>query len=702
MGVIIGVDIGGTFTDIVGVDLDSRSLWVHKVPTTPLDHTQGFIDGMHGVLEKMGRSVEDVENVIHGTTVGTNSILEKKGAVIGILSTEGFEDTLYIGRQKRSNMYDLFMEPETPVFLCERRRIKGIPERIDSFGNVLVPLDETSVKKAVKDLVENHHVQSIAVSFLFSFVNSAHEKRVKEIINNLYPHITVSLSSDIDPQFREYERLCLTAFDAYVKPVVGNYLKRLQDRLSEEKVNAPLHIMLSQGGIASVKVTLQRAVGTLLSGVAAGVIGGRAAGEYAGEDNVITLDVGGTSADVSLITGKKPLIATEGTIGSYPLRQPMVDVNTIGAGGGSIAYVDEAGNLRVGPESAGSLPGPVCYGRGGVMPTVTDASLVLGFLSSDGLAGGTLRLDDNSARKAIQEQISEPLKLELAQAASGIHRIINAAMADAVRLVSVQKGYDPRQYSLVAFGGAGGIHACAVASQLGIKRIIIPEVSGVLAAYGLLVAKIESQEWMTFRTKMRDLTFEEFNKAIMYLEDKCLKSIKKDGIDGTKLQKEYVAMMRYLGQSYELPVHLSWNDSNEKIIDEAIEAFHLTHERIYGQHNKNNETELVSLRVTVKHMVTKEDMKTLNLAETEGKNNLQTRRVYFDEYSDYVDTPIYSKNSLPKNEVIYGPAIVSQVDTTIVVRPNWSVRLTNNHSLMMEAQEGTNNINRSEMNTTNV
>jgi N-methylhydantoinase A len=702
MGVIIGVDIGGTFTDIVGVDLDSGTLWTHKVPTTPLDHTSGFIDGLQGVLKKMERPVHDIENVIHGTTVGTNAILEKKGAKIGILATEGFEDILYIGRQKRSQMYDLFMDPETPVFLCPRRRVKGIPERMDATGQVLVPLDKESIAQGVKDLVENHGVQSIAVNFLFSFMNSEHEQTAEKIIKQLYPGISVSLSSRVDPQFREYERCCLTAFDAYVRPVVGNYLERLQRRLVEEGVHAPLHIMLSQGGIASVKVTIERAVGTLLSGVAAGVIGGKAAGENVGDQNVITLDVGGTSADVSLVTGSKPFIATEGKIGSFPLRQPMVDVNTIGAGGGSIAFVDEAGNLRVGPQSAGSLPGPVCYGRGGVMPTVTDASLVLGYLSSEGLVGGALPLDKELASEAINRHICQPLNLELTKAASGIHRIINAAMADAVRLVSVQRGYDPRKFSLVAFGGAGGIHACSVASQLGIERVIIPEGSGVLAAYGLIVAEIEAQEWKTYRVATKDLTVETLNKVIKSLEAKCMESIENDGSSETDLQREYVAMMRYVGQSYELPVPLSLIEMNGKVIETAIADFHQIHERVYGQNNRNSETELVSLRVTLRHLVTEEDVKSLKMVSSQLNQPIHHRQVYFDECADYVETPVYPKSLLPKEEVIHGPAIIAQVDTTIIVRPNWSVKLTSNDNLIMERHVDAKQMNQQKGNVSGV
>lgn len=688
MGVLIGIDIGGTFTDIVGIDLQNKEIQTLKVPTTNDDHSQGFMLGIKNVLDKMNRHVEDVIQIVHGTTVGTNAILEEKGAKIGILTTEGFEDTLEIGRQKRSDMYNLFMDPETPIFLCPRKRIIGIEERIDPHtGKAFVPIDEKRILQAVKKLVEEYGVESIAVNYLFSFINPEHEKITEQIINENYPQISVSLSSQVDPQFREYERLCLTAFDAYVKPVVGRYLEKLQNKLSEEKIQSPIYIMLSQGGVTEVETLKKRSVGTLLSGVAAGVLGGKEAGRQSNENNVITLDVGGTSADVSLIVEGKSLIATEGVIRSYPLRIPMVDIHTIGAGGGSIAYVDEAKNLRVGPESAGAIPGPACYGRGGQRPTITDASLILGYLNEKGLAGGSLPLNKTLAKKAIEKHVSEPLGLDLIKAAMGIHQIINAKMADAIRLVTVKRGYDPRIFALVSFGGAGGLHACAIADELDINKIIIPATPGVLSANGLIVSNIEAQEWMSYTENTKKLDLTALQEAITRLENKCLASMLRHDISASDLQRELTLMMRYVGQSYDIPVSVSLDESLELNIDRSIKDFHQYHEQIYGHSDPNNETEIVSLRVTYKYPILDSALK-LELHRSDNTLNDSSeviyREVYFDRFKEFVKTPVYDKSKLSINERTRGPLIVEQADTTILVNPGWSVIRNDNGNLVLE------------------
>src|SRR5436190_3485957 len=500
----IGVDIGGTFTDIVALDREGR-LTLTKVPSTPKDLLEGVHAAVRSILSITGAEPGDIEHFIHGTTVATNAILEQRGAVTAVLTTAGFEDVLELGRMKRSRMYDLAMDPETPTFLAPRRRRVGIRERLDAKGRVLVPLNETDVRTAALGL-RAQGVQAIAVCYLFSFVNPAHERRTREIIAELAPEISVSLSSDVDPTFREYERLCVTAFDAYLGPVVKRYLAGLADTLRGLGVPAVPLIMRSRGGIVSAALAAQQPVTLFLSGPAAGVIGAGFAAERSGVRDFVSLDMGGTSNDVGVVRDGKPLLASEGSIGPYPVRTPMVDVSTIGAGGGSIAWIDAAGGLRVGPRSAGAEPGPACYGRGGDQATVTDASLVLGYLDPARFADGLMTLDVAAAERAVAA-IGRRLGVDAVTAAAGIHRVVNARMADQIRLVTIKRGYDPRQFSLVVLGGAGPVHGAALAEEMGMAEVLVPEAPGVLAAFGLLAAAIEHHHARTLqaRTDVADL-----------------------------------------------------------------------------------------------------------------------------------------------------------------------------------------------------
>ena len=484
----LGVDIGGTFTDIVALGDDGR-LVLTKVPTTPKDLLQGIAEAVRRVLALAGAEAAAIARFIHGTTVATNAVLEQKGAVTGILMTEGFEDVLELGRQKRSRMYDLDIDPETPTFLAPRRRRVGIRERLDARGRVLTPLDEAQVRAAVARLRDDG-VQALAVCYLFSFLNPAHERRTCELCRELAPELAVSLSCEVDPTFREYERLCVTAFDAYLGPVVKRYLAGLAETLGGLGVRCVPLIMRSRGGIVSAAVAARQPVTLFLSGPAGGVVGAQFAAERSGVRDFISLDMGGTSNDVSVVQGGRPVVASEGRIGSYPVRTPMVDVNTIGAGGGSIAWLDAAGGWRFGPLSAGAEPGPACYGRGGDRPTVTDASLLLGYLNHANFAGGSLGLDVRAAETAIGG-LARRLGLEVVATAAGIHRVIDARMADQIRLMTIQRGHDPREFTLVLLGGAGPVHGVALAEELDIPDVLVPEAPGVLSAFGLLTAAIE-------------------------------------------------------------------------------------------------------------------------------------------------------------------------------------------------------------------
>jgi N-methylhydantoinase A len=672
MTLIIGIDVGGTFTDAVAYDTTSEKMWVTKVISTPEDPSEAFSAAVKKMIAVTDTPPERIERVVHGTTVGTNTIITKKGATVGILTTQGFEDILVMGRQKRSNMYDLLIGPETPLFLAPRRRIKGIPERIDAEGIEVLPLDEERVSSAIEDLVNNFAVDSIAVCYLFSFMNPKHELRTKEIINEKYPQMRVSLSSAIDPRFREYERLCVTAFDAYIGPKISAYFQRLKTELHQMNIPAELQIMQSSGGIAGVETVLSKTVNTVLSGPAAGAISGQFIGELVSCENVITLDMGGTSNDVALIQKGKPLLSYEGKVENYPLRVPMIDVNCIGAGGGSIAWIDAGGALRVGPQSAGADPGPACYGKGGSEATVTDASVVLGYLNPNYFAGGDFCLDPKLAWDVIENRIAKPLGLDVPQAALGIHRIVNANMSDQLRLVTVKRGFDPREFTLVPLGGAGPVNAGVVAADLSIKKIVVPRTPGVLSAFGLLVAQIQHEHAKTLKKNVREVDIEELNKAYLELDYECKLKMSKEKVF-ENVQITHYAEMRYVGQSYELEVQLLGTVINQKVLNEAITKFHNLHDQIYGHHDLKSPVEIVTLRSVHSFQLPRPNI----IWEPKGKSLTDARKgerlAYFEGEPEAVLTFIYQREFLPPGVLISGPAIVEQLDTTTVIYPNQSV-----------------------------
>ena len=659
----IGVDIGGTFTDIVALDRAGR-LSLTKVPSTPKDLLEGIAAAVARVLALAGARPADVERFIHGTTVATNAILEQKGAVTAVLTTEGFEDVLEMGRMKRSRMYDLAMDPEVPTFLAPRRRRLGIRERLDARGRVLVPLDEAAVAQAVESL-RAQGVQAVAVCYLFSFVNPAHERRTRDIIAALAPELSVSLSSDVDPTFREYERLCVTAFDAYLGPVVKRYLAGLAATLRELGVGGVPLIMRSRGGIVSAALAAQQPVTLFLSGPAGGVIGAAFAAESSGVRDFVSLDMGGTSNDVAVVRNGTPLLAAEGAIGPYPVRTPMVDVNTIGAGGGSVAWIDAAGGLRVGPRSAGAEPGPACYGRGGDEATVTDASVVLGYLNPARFAGGAMALDVGAAQRALGG-IGHRLGVDPVAAAAGIHRVVNARMADQIRLVTIKRGWDPRQFALVVLGGAGPVHGAALAAEMGMPEVLVPEAPGVLAAFGLLAAAIEHHHARTLQAPTEAADLDAVNRCLDELDAAGRARMREEGVPPSEVRVAYAADMRYVGQAYELEVPIPVPVTRERL-PEILAAFHAVHERVYGYGRPQQPAEFVNFRAVHTYplprpAVTPAAPPAGSLADA----RLGERPAYFGEF---VPTAIYERARLPRGARLAGPAIVEQSDTTTVIPP---------------------------------
>jgi N-methylhydantoinase A len=661
----IGVDIGGTFTDIVALDGDGR-LTLTKVPSTPKDLLEGIAAALQRVLAMAGGSPAAVERFIHGTTVATNAVLEQKGAVTAILATAGFEDVLELGRQKRARMYDLDMDPETPTFLAPRRRRVGIRERLDARGRPLTPLDEAQVRGEVARL-RGQGVQAIAVCYLFAFIDPTHERRTRELIGEVAPEISVSLSSEVDPTFREYERTCVTAFDAYLGPVVKRYLAGLAERLRELGVNAPPLIMRSRGGIVSAALAAEQPVTLFLSGPAGGVIGAKFAAERSGVRDFVSLDMGGTSNDVAMVRGGQPLIASEGAIGPYPVRTPMVDISTIGAGGGSIAWIDAAGGLRVGPGSAGAEPGPACYARGGEAATVTDASVVLGYLDPERFAGGLMRLDVAAAERALAT-VGEKLGLDAVSAAAGIHRVINARMADQIRLMTIKRGYDPRQFALVVLGGAGPVHGAALAAEMGMAEVIVPETPGVLAAFGLLSAAIEHHHARTLQAPTDAVDLTAVNRCLAELDAAGRARMHAEGVPAAGVAVAYSADMRYVGQAYELEVPITVPVVGERT-GEILAAFHAVHERVYGYARTQQPVEFVNFRAVHRYPLPPPALAPGGRSHGHQDDaRVGERRAWFAP-GGFTATAIYDRARLPRGARVDGPAIVEQADTTTVIPP---------------------------------
>jgi len=665
----IGVDIGGTFTDVV-CRLDDGSVRIAKIPTSSGDPSRAVLAALEMARDDWGVSPAEITRFVHGTTVATNAVLERKGARIGLITTEGFRDVLEIGRQMRHQMYDLLLKPETPVFLAPGRFRKEVAERLDAHGQTLRPLDESTVTRAIEDLAAQN-VRAIAVCLVFSFLNPAHEQRIRDMIHASHPTMMVSLSSEVDPAFREYERTCVTAFDAYIKPVVADYLANMEDGLAHAGVSVPLQVMQSRGGLMSSSVARQRPVRLFLSGPAAGVVGGLEAGRAAGFEDVITVDIGGTSCDIALITGGAPLIRGEGLIDFYPVRVPMVDVSAIGSGGGSIAWIDGAGSLKVGPHSAASTPGPACYARGGTSPTVTDASVVLGYLDPANFAGGTVPLRPDLAHEAIERVIAGPLGMTVEQAALGIHRVLNAQMAEAIRLVSIGRGIDPRGYALLPLGGGGPMHGCALADDLGISAIIVPAHPGVLSAAGLLGAPVAHEVAAAFPCPLASLDPAALTEALRDLDNRCGVLMRREGIQDAKVT--HFVDVCYIGQSYHLEVPL------ETIEAAAIyDAFLAAHARVYG-HSTNVPAKIVNLRTVHQSLA---GTVATHATASAGSRPSTTRTIRV--ASGPVQASIWQRAAMTRDVLVSGPSIIEQADTTTLVEPGWTARLTKGDAVLLE------------------
>jgi N-methylhydantoinase A len=667
MAYIAGVDVGGTFTDVTLIDTEGGA-WSAKTPSTPADQSVGFLNGLQKAAGMAGVRLEVIERCFHGTTVATNAILQRSETRLGLLTTAGFAYVLEIGRHDipREASYFGWIKPERPV---TPELIREVTERIDYHGHVVQPLAEDEARRAVRSL-RDLGIESYAVSLLYSFLNPAHERRLAEIVAEEHPGALVSLSCEVLSRFREFERTMTTVLNAYVAPHVGRYLARLEQRLRERGCSASLLIMKSNGGVVSAESAARQAVATAVSGPAAGVIGAAAAASEAGFPNVISIDMGGTSADVCLTRGGRPEVTVEGRVGDFPMELPMLDVHTIGAGGGSITWITPSGGLAVGPPSAGAEPGPACYGRGGTEPTVTDANLVLGRLPG-ALLGGEIALDVEAARQAIEERIAKPLGLDWLEAAEGVVRIVEGAMIGAIRAISVARGLDPRDYALVAFGGAGPLHAAALAGALGIGTVLIPPRPGVLSTEGLLRTDLRNDYVQTCTQTAPDFDLARLNRVLDGLRAQAESDLTREGVPPERRRMHYAADLRYQHQGSELTVDVAEGPLRAETLRAVEEAFHAEHRRLYSYDLRRQRVELVNLRVVATGLLPHPPAapaaeETLLRGDAEP---VTERRLYVSREAGWVAAPVYARGMLLPGHTVAGPCAIDQDDATTVLFP---------------------------------
>ncbi len=664
---LVGVDIGGTFTDLV-LNRDGV-LSIHKLPSTPANPASAMLEGLAHITDG---AIDHLESVVHGSTVATNAILERKGIKTAFITTQGLRDILLIGRQNRPVLYEL--QPKLPQPLIPRELCFEVPERLDYLGNILVDLDLKALDGVIQQL-KAEDVQSVAVCLLYSFKNPHHEQMIRDRIvqQGLLKPWQVALSSEVLPEIREYERASTVALEAFVRPVMSRYIDLLEDELRRHNPSIQLNIMKSDGGVIGAATVRQQAIQTALSGPAAGVIGAHYIAQIAGFDRIITLDMGGTSTDVSIVPGA-PVHRPPSEIDNLPLRIRLLDIDTIGAGGGSIARVDAGGALRVGPQSAGADPGPIVYGRGGKAPTVSDANAVLGLLDKEHFLGGKMPLNLPVAEAALRD-LGRQIGLSMEEAALGVIEVANTNIDQALRRVSVARGYDPRDFTLVVFGGAGGLHACALADRLQISRILIPRHPGVLCAFGLLVADVI----LDFtRSVLRIVAPDSMIELAAILEGMLIEArdaLKAEGVERHDRHLFATFDMRYVGQAFELNVPAT-ADHN------LINVFHAAHEHAYGHSLLNRDVEIVNIRVQAVGIIQKPSPEEAELSSQDAK----TARIGQKSTTHYGDIALYQREQMRPGMTIKGTALMFQLDSTIFIPAHWNARIDRYFNLILEIE----------------
>jgi len=683
----IGIDVGGTFTDFVVRSSDN--IFSGKVLTTPKDETVGIMNAINTSAEHFDLDIHNflksADNLVLGTTVVTNTMLEYSGANTGLITTKGFRDIIELRTGYKEDHFDIRLPAPFPI--VPRQRRLGVTERINHLGKIVLALDEDEVRKATRTL-KQLDVESIAVCLLFSFKNNEHEFRIRDIINEEYPAAHVSLSCEVLPQVREFERFSTTILNAYLSPKLSNYLRQLEISLNEAGFEGRLFIKLSNGGVMDIDFCCKRGVELIQSGPSGGVTAAVSVGAWSGYKDLIAVDMGGTSYDVCLIKNGRPDVGVDSWISRYRVATPMIDIHSIGTGGGSIAWIDDGGALRVGPKSAGSDPGPACYGRNGTLPTVTDANLVLGYLNPGTIGGGEIKLDIEAAKKAIEKEIAQPLGMSTEEAASGIFRISNSAMTNAIRYVSVSRGRDPRDFALMAFGGAGPVHMGVQAKDLGINTILVPKNAGVFCALGCIISNFKISKVKSFISRSNTIEIDDLNNIFDEIENDALELLEKTpGVVETQLHR--FIDMRYVGQTHEVtvPIRSRTKRVTELNLNKTIQDFHELHEQLYSFKRPdqtvevlNVRSDLIGVRVTLKYRSTQFE------SEDPSPAFKGTRRVGFDQLG-LVETNIYDGTKIKPGNLITGPAIIEEPETTIVVYPQQEAMLDHYQTYVIESFE---------------
>ncbi len=668
----LGIDIGGTFTDLVLMDDTTGKLNFAKTLTTYPDPAVGIMTGVQEILDNFDVKIEDIATLVHGTTLVTNAIIERKGAKTGLITTQGFEDVLEIGREMRYDIYDLFITLPPPI-VPQHLRV-GVKERLDKNGTILTKLSTKSLKSALERL-NTDGVESVAVCLLHSFANPKHEQMIGNFIKKNYPNLYYSLSSEVMPEIREYERTSATTMNAYVLPITDDYLKRIKQQLQDIGFQGIINIMISSGRLTTIDGARKTPIQLLESGPAGGSMASVFFGKLTGLSHLLAFDMGGTTAKASIIHDYKPEITNHFEAGrvhrfkkgsGLPVRIPVIDMIEIGAGGGSIARLNNIGLLTVGPDSAASQPGPACYGRGGDMPTVTDADLVLGYLSADYFLGGTMKLDVEAARKAIKKHLADPLSISVEEAALGVYRIVNENMANAARVHILEKGLDPRHYSMIAFGGAGPVHAFNVARLIGCPKMLIPVGAGVASALGFLVSPVASEEMTSYITHLNRANWQHINHFLSEMEAKGFDFLTRAYVPRSEATVTRVADMRYAGQGHEITVTIPNGELSAESIEEIERRFKAEYELRYQRSIENVPMETVTWRVVVSGQ--SPEIEPSQSIQSIGSEYFKgTRAVWFPNQKTAIDTPVYDRYALPVGQVFDGPAVVEEMESTTVI-----------------------------------
>lgn len=687
----VASDVGGTFTDSIAYDESTATITVSKVPTTPQNRALGTVEGLRRALDLQGKTGRDVGYVGHGMTTTTNAVIQRKGARTAFITNEGFKDLLLIGRQDRPSLFDI-SQVRTPP-LVPRELCFTVRGRLDATGREATPLDQEGLRELAAK-IRAADIEAVAITFLHSYANPVHERLAKDVLTPLLPGIVICTSTEIVAEFREYERASTAVLNAYLMPVMNRYLGSLSELLESPEglglgTGKPVMVMEASGGLMTIPTARARPVHTVLSGPAGGVVASAHVAALSGIDDIITIDMGGTSTDISLVRSGRPEITRSAKLERIPIRIPVIDINAIGAGGGSIAWIDEGNALRVGPQSAEAVPGPACYRRGGELPTVTDAAVVLGRLGADTRLGGEMTLDAEAARQVIEVNIAKPLGMSLEAAAAGILRVANSNIVRGIRVVSVERGYDPRDFTLVPFGGAGPMHGTPVAREIGIGKILIPPTPGILCALGMLVSDLRHDLVETHLGVLADFSFERAREIISRLEASGRELLDMDQVRSEKQRVEIAVHARYVGQSYELSIPLANGDA--KAWAGVAEAFHEAHRARYGHADPTIPVEIVGFAVTA---IGKIDTPRLPTLAEGGKEPapaavMGIRTVFYEndqaEKAGWRDAQIFAREKLLAGNRIEGPAVIEEVSATTVLYPGDVATVLPTGSILVES-----------------